>query len=179
MAAALLGGLHDDVAAIEPDGLAAPGGFDGKLGALVQLHTGAVGKLENGMRAGRGANGIPVGECRAGLQGALGKAVERAGNGDDGRAGTGRRECGIDAVAAEIERAEDDAGGDGPAGPAVVTGRADLRHCDDFGLALRFSKRSPAFGAAAQVVVKEETAGCGELAGKVGAELRPELGASH
>ena len=73
---ALLGRLNDDVAALEMNDPAAPGGVHGKLRAFVDVHQRTIGKLQDGSGAGTGADDFILADRGAGLQNALRNAVQ-------------------------------------------------------------------------------------------------------
>src|SRR5260370_40221097 len=102
MTAALLGGLHDDVAAIELDRLAAPRRLYRKFRALIHLHARAVGELKDGSRAGVGADNVLVRHGCARLERTSRQPIKSAGYRDHGRPWAGRRERRVHLVTAEI-----------------------------------------------------------------------------
>ena len=70
VAAALFRRLDDDVAALQVNRLAAPGGGHEQLRPLVHIHDRSVGKPQDGMGARTGAHRLPLADRRACGEGA-------------------------------------------------------------------------------------------------------------
>ena len=175
MAAALLRRLHDDVAALEMDGLAAPGGGHEQLRPLVDINGRSVGKTQHRMSARPGADQFLVGDGGLGVEHSAGQAVERAGRGHDRRARTTRSHPGINGVASDIQDREDQRGCGGQRSPPAPARRGSLRHGDHSPLAFHLGQRDATRGAAADVVFEENRPATREGSAHVGAEVWLDL----
>ena len=181
-AAALFGGFDDDAAEPEVNGGTAPVSGYGNLRALVQFNSRTVVQAEDGGGVFRGADGVVLGEFRAGSErgeGGAGDLIESAIDGIDGgaRASAERRVL-IEAPVRSDAGGEQRGGGDGPA--RVRLGGSFARA--GIAITLRAPARASSSAlrqcdALARVDFEQQLAARVERAGEMGGNEGGEIGA--
>ena len=174
-APALFGGLDDDVAALEVNRLAAPGGGHEQLRSLVDIHHRSVGEPQHRVGSRARADRLAFADGGACFERARRQAVQAAVGGNDRGPRAAGSHHGVDGVASEIQDPEEHRGCRGQGSPLRPAGGGSHRHGDDRLLTLHLGDPGATAGAAAEMVFHQDAAADAQLVGQIRAEVLPEL----
>ena len=168
--------LDDDVAALEVNRLAAPGGAHEQLRSLVDIHHRSVGEPQHRVGSRARANRLPFADGGACFERAHAQAVQAPVGGNNRGPRAAWSHHAVDGVPPEINDRQQQCGCRAQRSPSHPPGGGPQWHRDDRPLALHLGDSGATAGAATEMVFHQDPAAVTQRFGQIRGEVRPELG---